>query len=95
MTRGGGAGGPTQGQGKLFMINKHVGPGRRVDAKGRPFNMAVETADCVAVPGKCYSVADPAAIDICGSLCHMIGEIVRGMSFSGIGPLIGTAGREQ
>jgi hypothetical protein len=33
-------------------------------------------------------VANPTAIDIRGRLCPMLGEIVRGMRFSGIGPLV-------
>jgi len=64
----GGAGGPAEGYGKKLVINKHVRPGRGVDAKRRPFNVAVETADCISVPGKVYSVANPAAINICGRL---------------------------
>jgi len=77
------------------MINEHVGPGRGVDTKGRPFNVAVETADCIAVSGKSYSVANPAAIYICSRLCPVLGEIVRRMGFSGIGPLVGAANRSQ
>ena len=95
MAGGGGAGGPTQGHGKKLMINEHVGPGRGVDTKGRPFNVAVETADCIAVSGKVYSVANLTAVDIRGCLCSVLGEIVRGMGFSGIGPLVGTASRNQ
>jgi len=57
--------------------------------------MAVKTADRIAVPGKVYSVANPAAIDIYVRLCPVLGEIVRGMWFSGIGPLVGTADRKQ
>jgi len=91
----GGAGGPTQGHGKEFMINKYVGPVLRVDTKGRPFNMAVETAECIAVPGKVYSVANPTAIDIRSRLCPMFGEVVGRMRFSGISPLVGTASRSQ
>ena len=95
MAGGGGAGGPTEGHGKKLMINEHVGPVLGVNAKGRPFNVAVETAGCIAVTGKVYSVANPTAIDICGRLCPMPGEIVRGMRFSGIGPLVGTANPSQ
>jgi len=64
----GGAGGPAEGHGKKLMINENVGPVRRVDAKRRPFNVAVETADCISVPGKVYSVANPTAINIRGRL---------------------------
>jgi len=64
----GGAGGPAEGYGKKLVINKHVRPGRGVDAKRRPFNVAVETADCISVPGKVYSVANPTAINIRGRL---------------------------
>jgi hypothetical protein len=75
------------------MIYQHVGPVLRVDAKGRPFDVAVKTADCVAVSCKVYSVANRAAIHISGRLRRMVGKIVRGMRFSGIGPLVGTATR--
>jgi hypothetical protein len=77
------------------MINKHVGPVLRVNTKRWPFNMAVKTADCIAVTGKVYSVANPTAIKICGRLCPMLREIVRGMRFSGIGPLVRTASHSQ
>jgi hypothetical protein len=77
------------------MINKHVGPVLRVDTKGGPFNMAVKAAYRIAIAGKVYSVANPAAIEICGRLCRMLGEIARRMRFSGIGPLVGTASRKQ
>jgi hypothetical protein len=73
------------------MINEHVGPGRRVNTKGRPFDVAGETADCIAVSGKSYSVANTTAVDISGGLSAMLGGIVRGMRFCGIGPLVGTA----
>jgi len=89
------AGGPTQGHGKKLVIDKHVGPGRGVDTEGWPFNMAVEAVDCIAVSGKVYSVANPAAIDICGRLWTVLGEIVGRMGLSGIGPLIGAASRKQ
>jgi hypothetical protein len=95
MAGGGGAGGPTQGHGKKLMINEHVGPGLRMDTKRRPLNMAVKTAACIAVTGKVYSVANPTAIKIRGRLSPMLGEIVRGMRFSGIGPLVGTASHSQ
>jgi hypothetical protein len=91
----GGARSPTEGHGKKLMINKHVGPVLRMDTKGGAFNVAVKTADCIAIAGKVYSVANPTAIDICGCLCAMLGEIVRRMRFSGIGPLVGTASRKQ
>jgi hypothetical protein len=64
----GGAGGPAEGLGKELMIYQHVGPARRVDTKGWPFKVAVETAHCIAVSGKVYSVANPAAIYIRGRL---------------------------
>ena len=95
MARRGGAGGPTQGHSKKLMINKYIGPALRVNTKRWPFNMAVKTADCIAVTGKVYSVANPTAINIRGRLCPMLGEVVRGMRFSGIGPLVGTASRSQ
>jgi hypothetical protein len=66
-----------------------------MDTKGRPFKVAVKTADCIAVPVKVYAVANPTAIYICGRLWSMPGEVVRGMRFSGIGPLVGTANRNK
>jgi hypothetical protein len=88
-----GAGGPTEAFGKKLMIYQHVGPILRVDAKGRAFNVAVKTADCIAVSCEVYSVANSAAIHIRGRLRRMVGEKVRGMRFSGIGPLVRTATR--
>ena len=84
----GSAGGSTQGLGKKLVIYQHVGPVRWVDTKGRPFDVAVETAYGVAVAGKIDSVANSAAIHISGRLRRMVGEVVRGMWLSSIGPLV-------
>jgi hypothetical protein len=86
---------PAQGLGKKLRINKDIGPVLRVDTKRRPFNVAVKTADCITITGKVYSVANPTAIHICGGLRPMLGEVVRGMWFSGVGPLVRTASCEQ
>jgi hypothetical protein len=88
------AGRPAEGHGKLFMINEHVGPAGGVNTKRWPFQVAVETADCIAVPGEGYSVANTTAIDISGGLGGMLGGIVGGVGLCGTGPLVGTANRK-
>jgi hypothetical protein len=70
------------------MINKHVGPGRRMDTKRRPFNMAVKTAVRIAAAGKVDSVANLTALEIRVCLCGMHGEKISRVRFSGIGTLV-------